>query len=134
MREWLVDSSVWIEFLRGTGSSTAKRLREAIAEDEPIIVPGLVRAELLRGTPNEAQANLLAKRFSAYPVANTKEPETYERAATFYRLARAKGYTVRSTVDCVLAALAAEGRYRLAHCDRDFEALSEVGGFEVERW
>ncbi|MEL6339549.1 MAG: PIN domain nuclease [Myxococcota bacterium] len=134
MKRLLIDTSVWIEFLRGTGSTACVRLRKAITDDEPIVVPGLVRAELLRGVQTEPQATVLSEQLNEYDVSSPEEPQTYEHAATLYRMARARGFTVRSTVDCILAALAAEGRDVLVHCDRDFDALAMVASFQCETW
>jgi predicted nucleic acid-binding protein len=45
----LVDTSVWVDFLNGRDSLEAHWLRDAIAEALPVVVPGLVLTEILRG-------------------------------------------------------------------------------------
>lgn len=97
-------------------------------------MPGLVRAELLRGVRNEHQARVLAAQLRLYPSAEPEDPGTYENVAALYRSARAQGSTVRSSVDCILAALAAENRDILVHRDRDFAMLADVGSFACEFW
>lgn len=56
-----------------------------------------------------------------------REPETFLAATRLFRELRARGVTVRSTIDCIVARLAAEdGAYLLAR-DRDLEMIAESG-------
>ena len=43
----VVDTSAWVEFLRGTGSPAAVRVRDALARNERLGVVDVVRMELL---------------------------------------------------------------------------------------
>ena len=52
----LVDTSVWISFLNGVNSAEAAYLAVCIAEDRPLIIPGLVRTEVLLGARTESNA------------------------------------------------------------------------------
>lgn len=52
----LVDTSVWIDFFNGYQSKQAELLASAIADAEPIVVPGIVLTEILLGLNNDAEA------------------------------------------------------------------------------
>jgi predicted nucleic acid-binding protein len=52
--------------------------------------------------------------------------ETFDHAAQLYRRARQRGYTIRTAVDCLIAAQALERDAMLVHNDRDFFSLAAV--------
>jgi predicted nucleic acid-binding protein len=47
-------------------------------------------------------------------------------AVDVYRRARRAGITVRSSVDCLIAASAVRHQLTVVHCDRDFAALATI--------
>jgi predicted nucleic acid-binding protein len=54
-----------------------------------------------------------------------------EEAANLYRAARRAGLTVRSSVDCLIAACAIRHDLEVLHRDRDFDALARVASLQV---
>jgi predicted nucleic acid-binding protein len=126
----LVDTSAWVEFLRGTGSPVAAALRSAIEEERDLGVPDVVRLELLAGAAESAVDDLqrLLARFEAVP---TMSPADHDLAARLYRLARRDGRTVRSLVDCLVAAIALRLDLAVLARDRDYEVLADVAGLRV---
>jgi predicted nucleic acid-binding protein len=119
----LVDSSAWIEFLRGTGSPACERVDELLEGD--IAVCDAVRMEILAGARSEAHlADLRALLARATVLPTT--PVHYEQAAALFRSARAGGVTVRRLVDCLIAAVAIDHQVPVLHADRDFDALAQV--------
>ena len=52
-----------------------------------------------------------------------REPETYLAAAALYAQLRSTGVTIRSTVDCLIAVLCAEGQALLLTADMDFQRI-----------
>lgn len=122
----LVDSSVWISFLNGVNSAEAAFLAVCIAEDSPLVIPGLVRTEVLVGARTEAEASRMSQSLSAYPLVPEPTPADYERAASIYRTCRAQGRTIRSAIDCLIAQLCLRDDYELLARDRDFDAISSA--------
>jgi predicted nucleic acid-binding protein len=55
----------------------------------------------------------------------------WEDAARLYRAARARGLTVRSTVDCLIATVAVRTAHPVLARDRDFDALAAVSELEL---
>jgi len=55
---------------------------------------------------------------------------TYLQAADIYRQGRRKGFTIRSSTDCLIAAIAIENRVPLWHRDRDFAAIAKYTGLD----
>lgn len=52
-------------------------------------------------------------------------------AAEICRLGRAKGYTIRSSTDCLIAAIAIENRTPIWHRDRDYEAIARYTALRI---
>ncbi len=57
----------------------------------------------------------------------------FRTAASLYRDARPAGHTIRSLVDCLIAAVALRHDATVVHVDRDFELLALVSPLRVER-
>lgn len=121
----VVDTSAWVEFLRGTGSAAHHALRALIADEVVLGVPDVVRLELLAGADEVAVPDLrrLLARGEALPAAS---PGDHELAASLYRRARSTGHTVRSLVDCLVAAAALRVDAEVLAVDRDYEVLASV--------
>jgi len=58
--------------------------------------------------------------------------EVFDDAANLFRAARRNGYTVRSGVDCLIAACALRHHLTVIHRDRDFDAIALVSHLEVK--
>ena len=114
---------MWISFLNGVNSAEAAYLAVCIAEDHPLIIPGLVRTEVLLGARTEADALRMSRSLSAYPLVPEPTPSDYEQAAVIYRTCRGRGFTIRSTIDCLIAQLCLRDSYELLARDRDFDAI-----------
>lgn len=129
----LVDTSVWVDFLKGQDCLETHWLRTAIAEGLPVVVPGLVVTEVLRGLSSERDAGTLERLLEEFPAAPALGDEDYRGAARLYRDCRSKGVTIASTVDCLIAQLAIRHRFLLLTRDRGFEAVARVAPLRLLR-
>ncbi|MDZ7855898.1 PIN domain nuclease [Sphaerotilus sp.] len=120
----LVDTSVWIDFFNGHASAQAERLTAAIADGEPIALPGLVITEILLGLKSDAEAAKVLGLLDAFDAVAEPARSDYVAAARLYRQCRAKGFTIRSTIDCLIAQLCLRDGLVLLTKDRDFEAIA----------
>jgi predicted nucleic acid-binding protein len=50
----------------------------------------------------------------------------FESAGNLYRIAREKSFTIRSSNDCLIAAIAMHHDILLLHGDRDFDAIAQL--------
>ena len=127
----LVDTSAWIEFLRNTGSPVHLRLRAAVTAQEPLGIHDLVRLELCAGVRDEARAEALSQMLAGFRAVTMSSPFDHESAASLYRAARSSGETVRSLIDCLIAAAALRLDARLLARDRDYEVLAGVSDLRL---
>ena len=128
----LVDTSVWIEFLRATGSPADLWLSDAIREERELAWTEPVLFELLVGATSEVHAAALKAMVVRGPVVRVLGLADFEAAASLARQARASGRPIRSTVDCLIAAVAIRTGMAVATIDRDFRAIAEVAPLELE--
>ena len=122
----LVDTSAWVEFLRGTESPVHRRLQAAIASEEQLGVLDVVRLELLAGAADEARAANLNRFLARFEPVPLWSPADHEVAASLYRAAGRGGHTVRSLIDCAIAAAALRVGAAVLARDRDYEVLAGV--------
>ena len=127
----LVDTSVWVEFLRGTGSSTHHKLRSLISDGVRLATTDPIRMEILCGARDDAHAGQLRRMLNALDHRGALGTD-FDQAARIYRECRMAGKAARSLMDCLIAAVALrEGMTVLAQ-DRDFEAIRQVTGLMLE--
>lgn len=120
----LIDTSAWVEFLRGDrGGDPAIRaeVRGLLAGEGAMTEP--VVMEVLAGARSGAHGEQLRALLGAATLLPVR-PEDWADAALLYRLCRVNGATVRSMVDCLIAAVAIRHDVPVLAKDRDFEALA----------
>ncbi len=127
----LVDTSVWIEFLRATGSAADRWLTDAIRAERDLAWTEPILFELLVGASSERHAAALRASVVRGPVVRVVGLADWEAAASLARQARAAGRPIRSTVNCVIAAVAIRSRMPIAAVDRDFLTIAEVAQLEL---
>lgn len=122
----LVDTTVWIDWLRGRGSPAVARLDSLLDEGDAALAP-VVLQELLQGAADAAALATLRRRFGALPMLAPKPAiELHAEAGTLYARCRWAGVTPRSPHDCLIAATAIAAGVPLLHDDRDFDRIASV--------
>ena len=116
-----IDTSAWIEFLRGTGSTVCNRVEELLAAD--IAICDAISMEVLAGARDESHLVELRGLLARADVVPTTAAD-YDMAATLYRVCRRNGATIRKLIDCLIAAVAIRSGAHVLHRDSDFTALA----------
>jgi predicted nucleic acid-binding protein len=126
----LVDTSVWIEVFR----RPSRLDLEAEVTFDDIVTCLPVMQEVLQGFRDEMAFVRARESMQAMTVLESPlRADVFLQAADLFRSARRAGYTVRSGVDCVIAACAIRHRAEVLHHDRDFDALSKVSSLRSRR-
>jgi len=127
---YLIDSSLWIEYLRPHGSQKVKdRLRDILRRNEACCC-GVVVVEVLRGAKTEKDWNTLSEALTSLPQLPL-DGVVVEQASKWGFMLDRKGKTA-STTDLLIAA-AAYKKAKLIHRDRDFEMIAAATGLDEER-
>jgi predicted nucleic acid-binding protein len=120
----LVDSSAWVEFLRGTGSPIHLRLRSALLEEVELACTDVIVMEILAGARDEADRERLRRLLFGLEFLPVEGPTDYEHAADLYRLCRKEGEKPRGLSDCLIAAVAIRHGAELLCADTDFHTVA----------
>jgi predicted nucleic acid-binding protein len=116
----LVDSSVWIDYFRGTTTPETDRL-EALLGSEPVAAGDLMLTEVLQGFGSDRDFNRAKKLLTSLVVIDMGGRDIAIQAARNFRALRALGITVRKTIDTVIATRCMESGHTLLYSDRDFD-------------
>lgn len=127
----LVDTSVWIDFFNGHPSAQAERLAAAVSDGEAIALPGLVITEILLGLKSDPEAAKVLDLLDAFDPVAEPNRDDYVAAAALYRRCRAKGFTIRSTIDCLIAQLCLRDGLSLLTKDRAFAAIADCSALRL---
>ncbi len=124
---FLIDTSVWIGYLRQSYRQPVQWFEEILERDLPFGLTGAVYQEVLQGADSEASFNKLQEYLGSQRFYGPADPvESYVEAARIYFRCRRAGVTVRSTADCWIAQIAIENGLLLVHDDRDFDFIASV--------
>jgi predicted nucleic acid-binding protein len=126
----LVDSSVWIDFFRGNSTPQVERLDVLLAE-ERIVVGDLVMTEVLQGFRTERDFNQARKTLDTFDFVELGGFDVSLQAAKNFRALQALGFTVRRTIDTIIATKCIDAGYTLLHADRDFIPFERHLGLKV---
>jgi len=121
----LVDTSVWIEYLRGTGSPSHLHLRSMVQKGHSIAVTSPVIMELLAGATSDDNATRLRDMLAFFQHLPVDGLSDFEHAADIQRVCRSQGDTVRSLIDCLIAAVAIREDLPVLSVDKDFHVIAE---------
>ena len=116
----LVDSSVWIDYFRGTSTRQTDRLDDLL-DREPIVIGDLILVEVLQGFVADRDFQRAKSLFAPLALIELGGADIAVLAATNYRTLRKAGATVRKTIDTVIATRCIRDHYTLLHDDQDFE-------------
>jgi predicted nucleic acid-binding protein len=124
----IVDTSAWVEFLRGTRSNVCLFVRDNMSDS--FRITGTIQMELLAGAKTDQQLVDLHRLLVLPDLLATYE-EDFEDAARIYRICRRNGITIRNMSDCLIAATAIRCNQPILHNDRDFALLSQYTELQV---
>ncbi len=120
----VVDTSVWVDVLRGEDSQPALRCVGLIEDGAPVALTDVILTEILQGLSSERDAKRVQRHLQAFPILRLETLEDFSLAARLYRAARRSGVTIRKTLDCLIAAPCVRTGAPLLHADADFDRLA----------
>lgn len=119
----LVDTSVWVEVFRARRPLDL----EALVDFDEVVTCLPVIQEVLQGFRAEEAYRRARDAMGALPCVDSPLTEAvFLEAVDLYRRARRVGLTVRSSVDCLIAACAIRHDLEVLHRDRDYPALAGI--------
>lgn len=126
----LVDSTVWIDYFRAADTPQVALLDSYLGSTR-LTVGDLIAAEVLQGVRDACEFKRVKKTFDAFAHATLVGYEMAVKASENYRALRDRGYTIRKTINILIATCCIENGLALLHADRDFLPFAEYLGLKV---
>lgn len=126
----IIDTTIWIDYLRGSENPETNWL-DAHLTRQRLGLTDLILCEVLQGIQDQAQFARVRSDLLKFEVFPTGGVELAIRAARNYRQLRHRGYTVRKTIDCLIATFCLQAKHELLHRDHDFDCFETVLGLQV---
>jgi predicted nucleic acid-binding protein len=128
----LVDTTIWIDFFAYRNTKQVITLIHLIQENQDLCICGVILTEILQGIKNPREHQQVENHLAPLKFLDMTK-STFLLAAEIYRTLRQHGFTVRKTIDCMIAAVAIENDVALLHHDRDFDPIEKHCGLYVVR-
>ncbi len=126
----IVDTSVWIDYLRGASNLETDWLDRELTRQR-LALTDLILCEVLQRISNQAaflQAQDVLLRFQVFTTGGV---DLAIAAAGNYSTLRRQGHTVRRTIDCLIATFCLHAGHSLIHRDHDFDPFEKLLGLRV---
>lgn len=121
----IVDTSVWIDFLKGRETKQVQKLEELLSEETDIFITGLIFQEVLTGIKSKKEREKVRSELEHFVLVNPSL-DTHIQAAEIFDGCKKKGFTIRSIIDCLIASLTLEYDLTILENDKDYTFISEV--------
>lgn len=126
----IVDTSVLIDYLAGRLYPETEWMNQQI-ELQRLGLTSLILNNVLQGIRSDALFLKTLNTLSQFEIFETGSTALAIASARNHRALRARGITVRNTIDCILATFCIEEGHRLLHHNRDFDGFAAHLGLVV---
>ena len=126
----IIDTTVWVDYFRGVLNPETEWFNRELTRQR-LGLTNLILCEVLQGIRDDDAFLQIGKELLKFEMFDTGGAELAFAAARNYRDLRSRGYTVRKTIDCLIATFCMEAGHSLLHRDRGFEPFQRVLGLNV---
>jgi predicted nucleic acid-binding protein len=126
----IVDSTVWVDYLNGVVAPHTDWVDREVQRQRLGLID-LILCEVLQGVRGEKRFRQVQSRLLSFEVFDSGGRELAIAAARNFRALRARGRTVRTTIDGWIATFCMLRGHALLHNDRDFDPFEELLGLDV---
>ena len=130
----LVDTSAWVDFLNGYPSRECSALRFLLQDEHDLHTCGIIVSEVFQGLKRDKSRTKVESLFKELTFLEPSGFPLYIRAAEIYRHLRKRGKTIRSTIDCIIAAIAEENECYVLARDSDMQIIMSSGLVDAALW
>jgi predicted nucleic acid-binding protein len=126
----IIDTTVWIDYLRGVHNKETNYLDRELGRQR-FGLTDLILCETLQGITDEKSFTRVLHNLRSFELFETGGADLAIEAARNFRRLRQHGYTVRKTIDCLIATFCLQHGHSLLHRDRDFDHFEGLLGLTV---
>ena len=121
----IVDTTVWVDYFQGVENRQTHWLNTEL-DRQRLGLLDVILCDVLQGVRDDATARKVERSLLRLQVFETGGVVLAREAARNYRVLRSRGYTVRKTIDCLIATFCLRGHHTLLHRDRDFDPFEQL--------
>ena len=125
----VVDSSVWIEYLR-TPDSEHGRALDSLLDRKEALITGVVSAEVVQGLRSDQQRTAVADHLLRLPYGDLSKDDWLQVGELAHQM-RTQGQTP-GLADLAIATVAIQGGHELYTLDADFDRVPGLTLHQVE--
>ncbi len=126
----LIDTTVWVEYLNGSKTPETEWL-DAQVDKQRLGLTDLIFCEVLQGVKDDRQAAEVQRELVNFEILPMGGIELAIESARNYRRLRARGRSVRKTIDCLIATFCLLHGHSLLHTDRDYDHFEQILGLQI---
>lgn len=126
----IVDTTVWIDYLRGTDNAETRWLERELPLRR-LGLTDLILCEVLQGLRDQKTFERVSANLLQFGVFNSGGVDITIAASLNCRVLRQNGYTAYKTIDCLIATFCLEFGHQLLHRDHDFDSFEKLLGLKV---
>jgi predicted nucleic acid-binding protein len=126
----IIDTTVWIDYLRGTENPETHWLNREL-QRQRLGLTDLILCEVLQGIRDRNSFARVQSQLLKFKVFHTGGTDLAVASAQNYRDLRERGYTVRKTIDCLIATFCLQAKHQLLHRDHDFDPFEAALELQV---
>ena len=126
----IVDTTVWIDYLHGLQNNETNYFDREVGRQR-FGLTDLILCEILQGLRDEQASRRVLREVRRFELFESGGEELAVAAARNFRGLRQRGYTVRKTIDCLIATFCLRHGHSLLHRDRDFDHFEKILGLTV---
>ena len=126
----IVDTSVWIDYFGDHDTPQVRWLEHEMGRRK-LGITDLALCEILQGIRHQDDYILTRDALLKYEIFPAGGVDLAITSAYNYRWLRAKGHTIRTTIDCMIATFCIVNNMSLLHDDRDFDLFEQHLGLQV---
>ena len=126
----IVDTTVWVDYFRGEANPETEWLNREVSQRR-LGLTDLILCEVLQGITDNRSFGQVEEQLLAFEVFSSGGAPMAVASARNYRKLRSRGFTVRKTIDCLIATFCIETGQQLLHRDRDFDLFEDHLGLAV---
>lgn len=126
----IVDTTVWIDYLGGVVHPHTDWLDRELTRQRLGLTDSIL-CEVLQGIRDASTFKKVRRELSQFHIFISGGEDLAIAAAQNYRLLRTRGFTVRKTIDCLIASFCLIEGHMLLHRNRDFDLFEQHLGLHV---
>jgi predicted nucleic acid-binding protein len=126
----IVDTTVWVDYFNGAQNPETDWLNAEL-DRQRLGLTELILCEVLQGVRDESAATAVEQDLRKLEIFEAGTIALALDAARNCRTLRSRGYTVRKTIDCLIATFCIREQHSLLHLDRDFDPFEKFLGLTV---